>query len=114
SVKARLLANLAEELGFSPQHGRRQRCAAEALSTARRLGDPVTLAHVLARRFSTVPTTPEARDDIVELAALATQLDDPTLSLWAGLWLALADWTASDAAAFESGLAVSARRASEL
>lgn len=114
AVRARLLANLAEELGFSSQHERRQRLANEALAIARQVQDPVTLAHVLARRYSTLLSTAERREEMVELAALATRLNDATLSLWAGLWVALTNLTIGDADRFERGLAAAVQRAEEL
>ncbi len=113
-VRARLLANLAEELGFSPRHERRRQLADDALAMARRLGDPVTLAHVLARRYSTLLTTTERRQEMVELVALANRLDDAVLNHWAGLWLALTDLATGRFEEFERGLALAAQRATEL
>src|SRR5206468_3633094 len=114
AVRARLLANLAEELGFSSQHERRQRLAEEALAIARQLADPVTLAHVLARRYSTLVCTAERREEMVELAALAARLNDAALSFLAGLMLALTDLTVGDAERFGRGLAAAVQRAEEL
>ena len=113
-IRARLLANLAEELGFSSQHERREQLAAEALAMARGLGDPPVLAHVLARRYSALVTTPERHGEMVELAALAAQLDDAALVLWAGLWVSLTSFAMGDVAGFHRGLDACARLADEL
>jgi hypothetical protein len=87
--KARLLANLADEIAFSSPSGRHRELAGEALAMARRLGDPVTLAHVLTRRGSVMVATIESHREIVELAAIAERLDDPVQRLWAEMWMAL-------------------------
>jgi class 3 adenylate cyclase/tetratricopeptide (TPR) repeat protein len=113
-VRARLLANLAEELGFSSQHERRERLAAEALAIARGLGEPTVLAHVLARRFSALVTTPERHEEMVELAALAAQLDDAALVFWARLWVSQTDLVTGDVEGFHRGLDGCARLAEEL
>jgi class 3 adenylate cyclase/tetratricopeptide (TPR) repeat protein len=78
-VRARLLANLADELGFSPDHQRRRALTDDALAMARRLGDEATLAHVLARRGPTLPITADRHPEMIELVEVAVRHDDPTL-----------------------------------
>lgn len=77
TVRARLLANLADELVWSDQHERRQGLAAEALALARRSGDPVTLAYVLARRYPTLVPSAERRAKMAELEQLAEGPESP-------------------------------------
>jgi class 3 adenylate cyclase/tetratricopeptide (TPR) repeat protein len=113
-VRARLLANLADELGWSDRHERRVRLAAEALTVARRLDDPATLAHVLARRYTTLATIPARRDEMLELQQLAVALDDPALILWAGYWRSLTDLALGDMAGYHGGLDSCSRLAEEL
>lgn len=49
ALRVRLLGFLAQELYFAPgSYGRRRRLAEEAVATARRLGEPATLAYALA------------------------------------------------------------------
>ncbi len=88
-LRARLLAALASELTFAPDHEYRLRLADEALAIARRVEDQPTLGHVLAIHvISTwVPTTRGERPaKIAELATLAHQLGDPLLEFWFALW----------------------------
>ncbi|MGH9283962.1 MAG: hypothetical protein ACRD0S_13625, partial [Acidimicrobiales bacterium] len=60
ALRPQLLATLASELTFSPDYDRRCALGAEAVAAARRLGDPATLARVLA--LIQVPLwTPAAR-----------------------------------------------------
>ena len=112
-VRARLLANLADELGWSDQHERRQGLAAEALALARRSGDPVTLAYVLARRYPTLVTNAERRAEMVELEHLAAGLD-AALLVWARLWRSLADLTLGHLEGYHRGLESAMELADEL
>jgi len=53
-LRAKVLARLAEELGFLPQEERRRALAREAIEMTRRVGDAAALAGVLVRcRFAT-------------------------------------------------------------
>jgi predicted ATPase/class 3 adenylate cyclase len=114
SVRARLLANLAEELGFSDEHDRRERLAAEALTMARRLGEPSALAHVLSRRYSTLPTTAERRRELAPLTDIADRLGDPAMRFWGHVYGCLTDLAAGEAAGYRSGLDACAAVAAEL
>jgi tetratricopeptide (TPR) repeat protein len=82
-TRARLLANLAMELMYSPDHERRARLSHEALELARRLGDPATLAHVIIGRFNAISrphTLPERLLLTAELLDVAERLGDPAVS----------------------------------
>ena len=81
--RARLLAALGQALLFAGDRERRVRLSQEATDMARRLGDPVTLAHVLLERFFTIaaPSTLDERlNNSAELLALAEALRDPTMT----------------------------------
>ena len=112
-IRARLLATLADELVWSDQHERRQRLAAEALALARRSGDPVTLAYVLARRLTTLETNAERRAEMVELEQLAAGLD-AALLVWARLWRSHADLTLGHLEGYHHGLDSAMELADEL
>ena len=105
-LRARLLAILASELGFGPDHGLRQRVSTEALSLARRLGDAGTLGDVLARRWpAAAPSASEERqDEITELERVADELDDPVLAYWAALWGAFHALEVGDRSGFDAGV----------
>ncbi len=93
-VRARLLANLAGEL-FNGGWDRRVELSEQAMIMARRLGDPLTVAHVLIPVLRTLrhPSTLAQRLALVtELAELAEQLGDPNIAFsaaWAGIDAAL-------------------------
>jgi hypothetical protein len=61
-LRARLLANLAAELHFVGDSGRRRALSDEALTIARRFGDPSTLAHVLHARCVAIWEPSTARE----------------------------------------------------
>jgi predicted ATPase len=87
-VRARLLAQLAVELTAGGDRSRRLALSAEAVSIARRLGDPATLAAVLVLRSETIwhPSTLEERADLAaEQLALAVELGDRSLEGQAAL-----------------------------
>jgi DNA-binding SARP family transcriptional activator len=112
-VRARLLANLADELVWSDQHERRQGLAAEAVVLARRSGDPVTLAYVLARRYPALVPNAERRAEMAELEQLAAGLD-AALLVWARLWRSLADLTFGHLEGYHRGLDSAMELADEL
>ena len=80
-LRVRLLARLSEELYFTPETSARAALCGEAISMARRLGDPRDLLPALhARELGHVgPDVPltERIADAAELVALAAQLEDP-------------------------------------
>jgi predicted ATPase len=84
AIRARLLARLAMELYFAPAPERRTTLADEALATARRLGDPATLAYALTARHAALwdPSGAEERVAIArEVVALAERAGDQELAL---------------------------------
>jgi len=86
--RARLLASLALELTYDEEASRRLELAEEALATARRSGDPTTLANVLLQRAwatSTPATLARRREDTAELLAVAAQMTDPVVRAQASL-----------------------------
>jgi class 3 adenylate cyclase len=83
AVRTRLLANLALELAWVSDRNRRMELSEEALVSARRLGAPDILAHVLLARDFTIA----APDNLVErfantgeLLELGRVLGDPVLA----------------------------------
>jgi class 3 adenylate cyclase len=97
-ARARLLANLSLELVFAKDPQRCRELSDTALSVARRLNDPSTLAHVLIARYYAVanPATLDHRlTDTAELLAVAVSLQDPLAVLRA--------WQLRFRAAMESG-----------
>jgi class 3 adenylate cyclase len=87
-VRARLLANLAVELMFVDRQ-RRWALSDEALAVARRLGDRPTLGRVLLSRIAAIwepGALAERRAAVGELHALAAELGDPFLKVWAELY----------------------------
>src|SRR5690606_17296031 len=84
TTRAHLLALLAAELHFADEPERMLALVDEAVSMARRTGDPSVLARALAIRCDSVPwpvrNDPDAtRRDLEELEALAEAQDRPTL-----------------------------------
>jgi class 3 adenylate cyclase/tetratricopeptide (TPR) repeat protein len=87
-VRARLLANLAVELMFTDRQ-RRWALSDEALAVARRLGDGPTLGRVLLSRIAAIwepGALAERRALVSELLALAADLGDPFVKVWAELY----------------------------
>jgi DNA polymerase III delta prime subunit len=86
--RARLLANLAVELMFVNRE-RRWALSDEALAMARRLGDLSTLGRVLLSRIAAIwepGALAQRRAHLVELLALADDLGDPFVKVWAQLY----------------------------
>jgi class 3 adenylate cyclase/tetratricopeptide (TPR) repeat protein len=82
SLRARLLANLGLELIWGPDRDRRLELSGEALASARRVGDPATLAHVLLARDYTIAAPDNVAERLAnseELLALAGVLGDPVV-----------------------------------
>src|SRR5439155_3186859 len=83
AVRARLLANLAQELAWVPDPSRRLALSGEALRIATSLGEPETLAHVLLARDYTITAPDNATERFTAttvLLATAEQLGDPVLA----------------------------------
>jgi tetratricopeptide (TPR) repeat protein len=87
-TSARLMAMLAAALNLTSLHERSRELGARAVTTARRLGDPATLAEVLVTAHWAL-FDPENLDERLAIAdeveALAHRLDDPVLRLQAML-----------------------------
>src|SRR5205823_6200739 len=84
--RADLLVRLAIELKFENTFDRRDELSAEALAIARRVDDPVTLAHVLSLRCDAIAhakTLEERRRLVVEQQELAARIGDPSLAVLA-------------------------------
>jgi tetratricopeptide (TPR) repeat protein len=82
-LRARLLANLGLELTWVPDRRRRVELSDEALVSARRVGDPATLAHVLLARDYTVAAPDNVAERLAntgELLELAEVLADPVIT----------------------------------
>ncbi len=115
-LRARLLANLSSELAWASGSDDRRRIAAEALAMARRLGDPLTLAQVLAAQYSAVPpfAPDELRRDVADLESLARHLEDPALRFWGAIQSALTALVLADGTGFAARLDDAAQLAGEL
>jgi class 3 adenylate cyclase len=88
-LRARLLVNLAVELHFVGDSSRRRALSDEALTIARRFGDPLTLAHVLHARCVGIYEPSTARERLAnteELLSVAERLGDPAITIWAWVW----------------------------
>ena len=88
-VRARLLATLALELTFAGQGDRHVALSDEAVATARRVGDPATLAGVLLARYYTIytpATLPERLANTAEALEIAEGLEDPVIRCRAALF----------------------------
>jgi len=97
--RARLLALLAAELLWSPDHLRRQALRDEALALARERGDRAALAHVLTMSVSAVwwpETLAERLATTAEAVPLTDAVGDPTQRFWAAVWRAITVVQAGD------------------
>ena len=91
AVRARLLAVLACELAWHPDHARRIATANEAVTVARRTGDPTTMLFAILRPGGALmmPETSEQRVQLFrEAADLAKRVNDPIAHADAILMLA--------------------------
>ena len=110
-TRARLLASLASELYFA-RDDRRHDLGKEALTIARQLGDPATLAQVLAAVWYATwdPATLEQRAElVVELAELASSLGDHLLEFQAGIARFLTTMQQGDITGADAALDLCAR-----
>jgi hypothetical protein len=108
-VRARLMANLAAELVFSPDRERRAALSDAALAMSRRLDNPATLAEVLSARYYAIlapSNLSERLENTAELVAVAKRLDDPVLSNRASWFRCRAATEAGDIAEAEHQLAM--------
>ncbi len=115
--RARLLATLAAELMSEREVARRRALSDDALSTARRVSDPSTLAHVLGLRFVALlapDTLAERTANTEEAIALAEQLRDPARAFLAVSCRAWAAVEAADIDAVDRHLDAAQRLAGEL
>jgi class 3 adenylate cyclase len=100
--RAKLLAQLAAELLWCPDHERRRALSDEAVALARDGGDRAALAHVLTLRATALwwpETLRERLVDAGELVALTDAVDDPLQRFWARTWSAITHIQAGDARA---------------
>jgi class 3 adenylate cyclase/tetratricopeptide (TPR) repeat protein len=116
AVRARLLANLAGELAWSPENERRDRLGEEALALARRSDDTATVGHALVQRM---PLLVHTRSDVLfasvdELQAAASALQDPVLAFWSAWWRSSGELAVGDAHKAARSLDAAAVLASEL
>ncbi len=91
--RGRLLARLGSELSYSGDPAHLQALSDEAVAVARRLADPITLAHVLRERNEAIAPPDRLADKLAntaELVELAEQLGDPVFRFWALFWRAIA------------------------
>jgi DNA-binding SARP family transcriptional activator len=86
---ARLLTALAGELMFAAERSRRRELSDQALDMARRLGDAPTLGRALLSRCGAIwdPAMLEERGaTAAEFRAVAGELGDPFLKVWASMY----------------------------
>jgi class 3 adenylate cyclase/DNA-binding CsgD family transcriptional regulator len=85
ALRARLLAVLAVELTFTPNHDRRGAFIREAVAVARRVGDRAALARVLAS-CHWCARDPDSLDELLawagELVTLGEELAEPEIAFW--------------------------------
>jgi DNA-binding SARP family transcriptional activator len=106
-LAAQSQARLAVELAYDADTDRRQRLSATALSTARALADPRTLAAALGARHVVLwgpDHTSERLPLADEMLALAKRADDPVVELQARTWRIVDLEELGDGAALEAEL----------
>ncbi len=116
-LRARVLGQLAVELAYTPDRDRRNALSREAVTIARRLGDPTGLAQALNLRLHAINdpfTLAERLDLTAELAALAAQVGSSELAWHAAYHRAGALLESGDIAGAEQSLAEVERLAGEL
>ena len=115
-LRAQVLASLAEELAFG-HSARSEQLSAEAVAIARRLDDPLVLAHAVhARVYGLLDpaTLDEQRLLVAEEAELARRLGDPRLLFLASFDTCGVGLLAADRELFEQHLVEMERLAAEL
>ena len=115
-IRARVLASLAEESAFG-NNSRSERLSDEAVAMARRLGDPLVLAHALHAQFYGLldpATLDKQRALLAEEAELARFLGDPRLLFLANFDACSVALLAADREGYEWHLAETERLATEL
>jgi class 3 adenylate cyclase/tetratricopeptide (TPR) repeat protein len=93
--RVRLLSALAMELAFDPDPTRRRQLADEAVTIARRLGDPAALYDALTRPFLAMAMPDMAERnwrDLQEATSLSDQAvdPDPTFAIASYMWFSVA------------------------
>ena len=98
-TRARLLALLAQELAPAGELERRLALSEEAVEIARGLGDPQVLVEVLNLRFNAIlgpEMLQERLNTVREASALAEDLPDPVVRLFASMFTVFANLDAGD------------------
>ncbi len=115
--RALLLAILCNEFSYSPDTQRMANLAAEALTMARRLDDPVTFLRV-ANAVYVSAATPDNLDvrlaDLDDAVSIAASIGDPSAGYHAHYTRAVACSQAGDRAAFDAHVAACEGLAEEL
>jgi tetratricopeptide (TPR) repeat protein len=116
-LRARLLARLALELYYASDTSRRLALSEEAVTLARGLGDPQTLATCLDARHYALwrPETVHERLEVAEeLRRIAAALGDPELELEGAGWTVVDLLELGDVAGADAHIAAAARLAEAL
>ena len=117
TVRARLLAQLALELTWAPESGRRQALCREALDIARRDGSPHTRGDVIvaaAEAIRNVDTIDERMALTAELLTVADVVSDPALSFWGNVLRGIAAGEVPDGAEMKRCVDAALRLADDL
>ncbi len=116
-LRARLLARLALELYYAGDPQRRLALSEEAVTLARRLGDPLTLATCLDARHYALwrPETVQERLAVAaELRRIAETVEDPELELEGAGWTVVDLLELGDVAGADIQIAAASRLAAAL
>ena len=116
-LRARLQAQLAIELFWTPDRERRAALSGEALAIAREVGDPVVLAEALSARIVALwdpLTTLERRSLARELGELAGQLHSRDMAFQGHMFQGVSCYEAGDEAAFARELDTASALADQL